>query len=252
MLFCSGLFTSQMVWFWRSHFVLNTHQCLELCLSAELHTAWSMGYWICHTRRANRANNTPSYLTIPSFDRQRASRQVGLLTDLAPHFSVERPSVLFAYRIPAHTYLTWLLSRASYMYPKGQSVNPDLRESMDRSIGQRLHIQVTQDQHELYSSIDYSFEVCKICNEREKDVRMDPCGHLLCSECLNRWSQTNTNSTHNRGPVVVQCPYCRAPVSYTTLTSWSYVYTILRTLLPFTCPTVDYTSPNFLVSLQNR
>lgn len=32
-----------------------------------------------------------------------------------------------------------------------------------------------------------TFQICKICTENDKDVRIEPCGHLLCTSCLNSW-----------------------------------------------------------------
>ena len=32
-----------------------------------------------------------------------------------------------------------------------------------------------------------TFELCKICAEGNKDVKIKPCGHLLCSRCLAAW-----------------------------------------------------------------
>lgn len=44
-----------------------------------------------------------------------------------------------------------------------------------------------QEQLQLYWDMDSTFELCKICAERDKDVRIEPCGHLLCSHCLAAW-----------------------------------------------------------------
>lgn len=32
-----------------------------------------------------------------------------------------------------------------------------------------------------------TFQLCKICAENDKDVRIEPCGHLLCTPCLTAW-----------------------------------------------------------------
>ena len=29
--------------------------------------------------------------------------------------------------------------------------------------------------------------LCKICAENSKDIRIEPCGHLLCTPCLTSW-----------------------------------------------------------------
>lgn len=32
-----------------------------------------------------------------------------------------------------------------------------------------------------------TFQLCKICAENDKDIRIEPCGHLLCTPCLTAW-----------------------------------------------------------------
>ena len=32
-----------------------------------------------------------------------------------------------------------------------------------------------------------TFQLCKICAENNKDIRIEPCGHLLCTPCLTSW-----------------------------------------------------------------
>lgn len=44
-----------------------------------------------------------------------------------------------------------------------------------------------QEQLQLYWAMDSTFELCKICAESNKDVKVEPCGHLLCSRCLAAW-----------------------------------------------------------------
>lgn len=44
-----------------------------------------------------------------------------------------------------------------------------------------------QEQYELYCEIGSTFQLCKICTERDKDTRIQPCGHLLCQPCLTGW-----------------------------------------------------------------
>ena len=49
------------------------------------------------------------------------------------------------------------------------------------------HIRVTHEQYEMYCEMGSTFQICKICTENDKDVRIEPCGHLLCTPCLNSW-----------------------------------------------------------------
>jgi E3 ubiquitin-protein ligase CBL len=87
-----------------------------------------------------------------------------------------------------------------YQYPNGQDHNPDL--SQDIGVKPEDHLKVTQEQYDLYSEIGMTFQMCKICAENDKDVRLEPCGHLLCSICLVNWQESG-------GTV---CPFCREQI----------------------------------------
>ncbi|KAM4652317.1 E3 ubiquitin-protein ligase CBL-C [Discoglossus pictus] len=86
-----------------------------------------------------------------------------------------------------------------YLYPNGQNKNPDLSELCSTSTSA---IHVTREQWELYSDMDSTFELCKICADRMKNVRIQPCGHLLCDQCLTAWQKSDGQS----------CPFCRCEI----------------------------------------
>lgn len=46
---------------------------------------------------------------------------------------------------------------------------------------------VPQEQYELYCEMGSTFQLCKICAENDKDVKIEPCGHLMCTSCLTAW-----------------------------------------------------------------
>ena len=46
---------------------------------------------------------------------------------------------------------------------------------------------MTQEQYELYCDMGSTFQLCKICAENDKDIKIEPCGHLLCTPCLQSW-----------------------------------------------------------------
>ena len=71
------------------------------------------------------------------------------------------------------------------MYPDGRNVNPDLSWAVQAT--PEDHIKVTQEQYELYCEMGSTFQLCKICAENSKDIRIEPCGHLLCTPCLTSW-----------------------------------------------------------------
>ncbi|XP_022915745.1 E3 ubiquitin-protein ligase CBL-B [Onthophagus taurus] len=91
-----------------------------------------------------------------------------------------------------------------YLYPDGRVVNPDLSWAVQQT--PEDHIAVTQEQYELYCEMGSTFQLCKICAENDKDVRIEPCGHLLCTPCLTAWQY----DSEGQG-----CPFCRAEIKGT-------------------------------------
>jgi hypothetical protein len=88
----------------------------------------------------------------------------------------------------------------SYLYPNGQAGNPDLSQKI--GVKPEDHLKVTQEQYEVYSEMETTFQMCKICAENDKDMRLEPCGHLLCANCLVSWQESGGNS----------CPFCRTKI----------------------------------------
>ncbi|XP_041985874.1 E3 ubiquitin-protein ligase CBL-B-B isoform X2 [Aricia agestis] len=91
-----------------------------------------------------------------------------------------------------------------YLYPDGRDVNPDLSSAIISPAED--HITVTQEQYELYCEMGSTFQLCKICAENDKDIRIEPCGHLLCTPCLTAWQI----DSEGQG-----CPFCRAEIKGT-------------------------------------
>ncbi|KAJ8399040.1 hypothetical protein AAFF_G00417070 [Aldrovandia affinis] len=90
-----------------------------------------------------------------------------------------------------------------YLFPDGRSYNPDLTglcEPMPHD-----HIKVTQEQYELYCEMGSTFQLCKICAENDKDVKIEPCGHLMCTHCLTAWQESDGQG----------CPFCRCEIKGT-------------------------------------
>lgn len=44
-----------------------------------------------------------------------------------------------------------------------------------------------------------TFQLCKICAENDKDIRIEPCGHLLCTPCLNAWQVDSEGQVRAQG-----------------------------------------------------
>lgn len=88
-----------------------------------------------------------------------------------------------------------------YLYPNGNDVNPDL-SSLTNISNSEDHVKVTEEQYELYCEMGSTFQQCKICAENDKDIRIEPCGHLLCSPCLISWQESEGQG----------CPFCRTEI----------------------------------------
>ncbi|XP_044291238.1 E3 ubiquitin-protein ligase CBL-C [Varanus komodoensis] len=87
-----------------------------------------------------------------------------------------------------------------YLYPDGKHMNPDLAELSE--VPPRNRIKVSQEQYELYCQVGSTFQLCKICAENDKDIRIQPCGHLLCRGCLEAWQLSEAHT----------CPFCRREI----------------------------------------
>ena len=70
----------------------------------------------------------------------------------------------------------------SYLYPNGQDFNPHLKAEVDDV----EKVVVTEEEQEIYHMMDSTYEECKLCYERPKDSRIEPCGHLICRQCLEQ------------------------------------------------------------------
>ncbi|XP_043927920.1 E3 ubiquitin-protein ligase CBL-B [Protopterus annectens] len=90
-----------------------------------------------------------------------------------------------------------------YLYPDGRSYNPDLTGLCEPV--PHDHIKVTQEQYELYCEMGSTFQLCKICAENDKDVKIEPCGHLMCTFCLAAWQDSEGQG----------CPFCRCEIKGT-------------------------------------
>ncbi|XP_071842941.1 uncharacterized protein [Apostichopus japonicus] len=97
-----------------------------------------------------------------------------------------------------------------YLYPDGNDNNPDLSAVLTKPPEEHIH--VSEDQYEPYIEMGFTFEVCKICVENNKDVKLEPCGHLLCTPCLNAWQMQSNNSKESDGQ---RCPFCRCEIKGT-------------------------------------
>ena len=81
-----------------------------------------------------------------------------------------------------------LLFLHSYLYPNGKDINPNLQPYLTPR-SQEL-IKVTEEQYELYVEMGSTFQQCKICAENDKNVKIEPCGHLMCDSCLVQWQES--------------------------------------------------------------
>ncbi|KAM6910438.1 E3 ubiquitin-protein ligase CBL-C [Xenentodon cancila] len=99
-----------------------------------------------------------------------------------------------------HQALIQGFAEGCYLYPDGRDLNPDLTSLCEPT--QKEKVKVTEEQYELYCEMGSTFQLCKICTERDKDTRIKPCGHLLCQRCLTGWQKSAGHT----------CPYCRCDI----------------------------------------
>lgn len=90
-----------------------------------------------------------------------------------------------------------------YLFPDGRSYNPDLTGLCEPT--PHDHIKVTQEQYELYCEMGSTFQLCKICAENDKDIKIEPCGHLMCTSCFTAWQESDGQG----------CPFCRCEIKGT-------------------------------------
>ena len=89
---------------------------------------------------------------------------------------------------------------SSYLFPDGKPENPDVSQHLITPSDE--HITVTEEQYELYCEMGSTFQLCKICAENNKDIRLEPCGHLMCHLCLEQWQDSGGDG----------CPFCRSEI----------------------------------------
>lgn len=92
-----------------------------------------------------------------------------------------------------------------YLYPDGKDEDPNLSILCSGMAGDDRNVTVTEEQYEIYCGVGNSFQTCKICFENDKDIRVEPCGHLLCTSCLIAWQESEGQG----------CPYCRTEIKET-------------------------------------
>ncbi|KAM9852685.1 E3 ubiquitin-protein ligase CBL-C isoform 2-T3 [Aulostomus maculatus] len=102
--------------------------------------------------------------------------------------------------VPLYQALIQGFKEGCYLYPDGRDMNPDLTSLCESVQGGK--VKVTEEQYALYCEIGSTFQLCKICAERDKDTRIQPCGHLLCQPCLTGWQKSAGHT----------CPYCRCDI----------------------------------------
>ncbi|OAF69257.1 E3 ubiquitin-protein ligase CBL-C [Intoshia linei] len=89
-----------------------------------------------------------------------------------------------------------------YIYPDGKDYNPDLTPFLNTE--SKIKVAITEEQFETYCTIGTTYELCKICANNNKDLVVEPCGHYMCSECFESW----TNAQRSKKT----CPFCRSTI----------------------------------------
>jgi E3 ubiquitin-protein ligase CBL len=93
-----------------------------------------------------------------------------------------------------------------YLYPDGKEEDHNLNILCSgMTTDEDRNVTVTEEQYEIYCGVGNSFQTCKICFENNKDIRVEPCNHLLCTYCLLAWQKSEGQG----------CPYCRTEIKET-------------------------------------
>lgn len=190
----------------------------QLYLSSELYKNGRVGYWPRDIWWCHHPDYPGGHTSLPSSD----SRLQSGLVRKNMYISLNCFFCLCVFSLSSV-----LFCACSYLYPDGRDVNPDLKSlcepasrgkvkvtevsgcnlyiiiyltaaswtfaktkqiiSWDVVLSLWLNTTTKQEQYELYCEIGSTYQLCKICTERDKDTRIQPCGHLLCQTCLTGW-----------------------------------------------------------------
>lgn len=88
-----------------------------------------------------------------------------------------------------------------YLYPNGEDTSIDISSAIAVTSARR--VETSKEQQDMYLPFGTSFQICKICSENNKDRKLEPCGHLICSTCLESWQEVHSTPS---------CPFCRCEI----------------------------------------
>ena len=116
------------------------------------------------------------------------------------------------------SYPIYSIIEFSYLYPNGKSNNVELDKFLEMPTAER--VKVTSEQYDLYCEMGTTFELCKICDDRDKNIKIEPCGHLLCAPCLTSWQVGSLLSaltifSFQESESGNTCPFCRYEIKGT-------------------------------------
>lgn len=94
-----------------------------------------------------------------------------------------------------------------YTKPKGRAENPDLTRYLHETKPE--NIEVPEESVQIYFDMGTTFNLCKVCLDRDKDIRIEPCNHLVCADCVAKWKVKDNSPTPT-------CPFCRCDIRDTT------------------------------------
>jgi len=83
-----------------------------------------------------------------------------------------------------------------YLFPNGLEAFFDIEAVI--SDDKAMRIMISKGDNNIYIDIDSTFELCKICRNNNKDQKLEPCGHLICLDCLRKWNKS--------------CHFCRCEI----------------------------------------
>lgn len=113
-----------------------------------------------------------------------------------------------------------------YTKPKGRLDNPDLSKYLHETKPE--NIEVPEESVQIYFDMGTTFNLCKVCLDRDKDIRIEPCNHLVCADCVAKWKMKDNSPTPT-------CPFCKFFFQFIRqigkrIDKCSYYYDVLLTI----------------------
>lgn len=106
-----------------------------------------------------------------------------------------------------------------------------------------------------FAFVGSTFQLCKICAENDKDIRIEPCGHLLCTPCLTSWQVDSEGQVCTIASFLL-CKFLWIYFKYWSIMQYfqhiSNIYLYIRTKINHFHSTIFFIGMPFLSSWNKR